>query len=266
MSVRCVVLAGLVFVFAEVSHAQVTALLPHRAVYDLTLARADAGSGIADVRGRMVMEWTDACDGYTLNQRIRTHISRSQGNEVVTDLNVSTWESKDGRTFRFGTRHVVNGRLGEAARGRAELKGDREPGQVRVVKPKRGGFVLPRGTVFPTEHMALLVAQAQAGASRVQSFVFDGSNTERVHQVIAFIGKRNPVRSYRGTGSDVLNQLASWPVHLAFFDVDNRLGVPEYEVRFRLFANSVAADVVLDYGDFAFRGALTQLDVLEAYC
>lgn len=266
MTVRCAVVTCLIFVFAEAGHAQVAALLPHRAVYDLTLARADAGSGIADVRGRMVMEWTDACEGYTLNQRIRTHISRIQGNEVVTDLNVSTWESKDGRTFRFSTRHVVNGRLGETTRGRAELPGDREPGQVRVVEPKRGAFALPRGTVFPTEHMALLVAQAQAGASRFQSFVYDGSSTERVYQVVAFIGKPTPARSYRGTGSDVLNQLASWPVQLAFFDIDDRLGVPEYEVRFRMFANGVAADVVLDYGDFAFRGTLTQLDALEAYC
>ena len=185
---------------------------------------------------------------------------------MTTDLNVSTWESKDGRIFRFSTRHLVNGRLSEETRGRAEMRSDREPGRVRVVKPKRGELVLPRGTVFPTEHMALLVAQAQAGAGRLARFVYDGSSTQRVHEVVAFIGKPNPVRSYRGIGSGVLGHLASWPVDIAFFNTDNRLGVPEYEVRFRMFANGVAADVVLDYGSFAFRGALTQLDALEAYC
>ena len=53
---------------------------PHRAVYDLTLARSDPTGAVTSLRGRLVMEFNDVCEGYTLNQRILTEAADMEGN------------------------------------------------------------------------------------------------------------------------------------------------------------------------------------------
>ena len=45
-------------------------LLSHRAAYRLSLAKADSGSGLAQVRGGLVLEWRADCDGWLSQQRL----------------------------------------------------------------------------------------------------------------------------------------------------------------------------------------------------
>ena len=40
-------------------------LLSHRAIYELSLASAASGSGVARVEGRMALEWVRTCEGFT---------------------------------------------------------------------------------------------------------------------------------------------------------------------------------------------------------
>ena len=55
-------------------------LTPHRAVYEVTLDDARSASGITGIDGRMVFEFTGSeCDGYTLNMRMVTQMTDSQG-------------------------------------------------------------------------------------------------------------------------------------------------------------------------------------------
>src|SRR4051794_7657632 len=45
-------------------------MVPHRAVYDLTLLRAGSSNGVENARGRFAMEFGgDVCDGYPLKYR-----------------------------------------------------------------------------------------------------------------------------------------------------------------------------------------------------
>ena len=53
---------------------------------------------------------------------------------------------------------------------------------------------------------------------------------------------------------------------LAYFTPGDQDGIPEYEVRLRLYQNGVASDLVLDYGDFAMRARLSRLDFLSTDC
>jgi hypothetical protein len=116
-------IVGAMVVSAPAGRAETLPLLSHRAVYDLELMRADAGSGVADIRGLLVMEWADVCDGYALSQRMAWQITEAEGAQVVIDFRVSSWESKDGLVFRFSTRSDVGGRDVEITEGRAQLDG-----------------------------------------------------------------------------------------------------------------------------------------------
>jgi len=84
-----------------------TKLVAHRAVYEMTLDDARSASGITGIDGRMVFEFTgSACDGYSLNMRMVTQMTDSQGQTNLTDLRSSTWEQGDGQKFRFSRRNI----------------------------------------------------------------------------------------------------------------------------------------------------------------
>jgi len=256
----------LVVVSASVS-AQAPALLAHRAIYDLALDRAASGSGVIGARGRLVMELADSCDGYTLNQRIRNEL-RQTGNDYIADLTVSTWEASDGSAFRFSSRHVVNDKTVEEILGRANGATNAGESEADFKKPSERKLVLPRETIFPTQHALLLLERAALGEKFVRATVFDGSSAEGLQATTAVILEHFPRGTYKGKGNGTLAQLESWRMQIAYFKIDTAGGdsQPEYEVAFRLFENGVSTDVTLDYGDFALKGVLKVFEPLPSNC
>ena len=256
----------LVVISTSVS-AQAPALLAHRAIYDLGLERATSGSGIVGARGRLVMEWADTCDGFTLNQRIRNEL-RQTGNDYIADLTVSTWEANDGSAFHFSSRHVVNDKTVEEVLGRAAAGRNADDGEAIFKKPSDSKLALPKGTIFPTQHALLLLKRAASGAKFVGATVFDGSSLDGLQTTTAVIVERFASGTYTGEGNSILAPLESWRMQIAYFKHDAAGGdsQPEYEVGFRLFENGVSTDVILDYGDFALKGVLKDFKPLASNC
>ena len=111
-------------------------LTPHRAVYEVTLDDARSASGITGIDGRMVFEFTGSeCDGYTLNMRMVTQMTDSQGQTNLTDLRSSTWEQGDGQKFRFQSAQYLNDKLGDITMGRAVRETPKEAVKVKLSQP-----------------------------------------------------------------------------------------------------------------------------------
>jgi len=111
-------LAGVAPLLAMVSYGEAQAfagkLVPHRAIYEMSLDDARTASGITGIDGRMVFEFTGSeCDGYSLNMRMVTQMTDSQGQTNLTDLRSSTWEQGDGQKFRFQSSQYLNDKLGD---------------------------------------------------------------------------------------------------------------------------------------------------------
>lgn len=238
---------------------------PHRAVYDLTLKRASAGGSVAEAGGRLVMEWSADCEGHILNQRILTRLVDSEGDEVLNDYRVASWESLDGTRFRFNARNEINGEVSEEVSGVAQLEAPGGAGSVSFTKPAGGRLELPRGVLFPTEHTLAVIRAARAGERLADIPLFDGSGPDALFHTFSVIGEaeRDPPEARRHA---ILDGVAAWPVHLAYFPAaakpDRPEGVPEFETSMRLFENGVTGDIVLDYGSFKLGGALSRLDAL----
>ena len=64
-----VVVAGLVA--ASTTAAGGAEIVPHRALYSMTLGSARNDSGVVDAHGTMDYEWGETCDGWTIEQRYR---------------------------------------------------------------------------------------------------------------------------------------------------------------------------------------------------
>ncbi len=61
-----------------------------------------------------------------------------------------------------------------------------------------------------------------------------------------------------------LADLISWPVSIGYFEPKGGDLTPSYQIDFRLYANGVSRELLIDYGDFSIHGTLTSLEYLKA--
>src|SRR5215475_121413 len=171
-------------------------LTPHRAIYEMTLDDTRTASGITGIDGRMVFEFTGSeCDGYTLNMRMVTQMTDSQGQTNLTDLRSSTWEEGNGQKFRFQSAQYLNDKLGDVTMGRATRNPDTAV-RVKLSEPSHAELNLSGKVLFPTQHSFALMDAAQHGQSLLQAQIYDGSEKgQKVYDTTAFIGKPVPAGS-----------------------------------------------------------------------
>lgn len=269
-AVGVLVLSGL-----AASEARSVELSAHRALYEITLESVRNGSEITDLRGRMMLEWADACDGWTVNQQVRMVLSHVGGPPLNNEFSFSSYEAKTGESFRFSMRSSADGRpyeefVGNATRGTSDKS--RSGGHVTFTTPEDLEVDLPEATMFPSEHLFLVVERALAGDRMIARTVFSGTGPDSIHEVTAFIGPEIP-RDSRRVGVDDPNAddamlgltgLRSWPVAMAYFPHAQQELEPEFEVSYRLLENGVAGSLLLDYGEFAMRAVLDKIEFLSS--
>jgi hypothetical protein len=245
-------------------------LVPHRAVYEMSLDDARQATGITGIDGRMVFEFSGSeCDGYTLNMRMVTQMTDSQGQSNMTDLRSSTWEEGKGQKFRFQSAQYLNDKLGDITMGRAVREPPETKVKVSLSQPARAELDFSGQVLFPTQHSIALIEAAQGGHNLLQAQIYDGSEKgQKVYDTSAFIGA--PVApgadpALEAVAKDKgLAELVSWPVSIGYFEAKDGDLTPSYQIDFRLYANGVSRDLLIDYGDFSIRGKLSSLEYLKA--
>ncbi len=244
--------------------AEAVEILPHRAVYRMELSALRGGSSVVDVSGRMDFEWQDACDAWTVAQRMRILVGYGDGNETDFGLTLNTWESKDGLNYRFFIRHLYSGRPSEEIRGRAQLEGAGKAGQGSFAQPEEKRVDLPAGTLFPVEHTQVLIEAVRAKALPLWRTVFDGSGESGLFGISAALVEALEPESSVPEGLESIKGQASWRLRLAFFDLGGpEAAEPEQEQALRIYANGVVDELVLDFPEFSVRAILEELEPLE---
>ncbi|RVU16327.1 cell envelope integrity EipB family protein [Methylobacterium oryzihabitans] len=253
-------------------------LAPHRAVYDLSLVRSGGTRAVESARGRIVFDFSgDACKGWALQYRQVTVLESSESGARTSDLRNTTFESGDGRAFRFRTQSDLNGQTGAPVDGNAER--DDKGLEVSLRGAKRNTLAVPGEVLFPAAHMRRLIEAAQAGQSTVAVKVFDGSDDGRkVYDTLAVIGPRRPVEAPKDGSAPqagapaadaveaplregAMATMPRWPVTLSYFSTGEGERTPVYVLSFDLYENGISGALRLDYGDFALKGALSRIDL-----
>ncbi|TWA87577.1 uncharacterized protein DUF1849 [Azospirillum brasilense] len=234
-------------------------ILPHRAVYKMSLLSARNSSKVSDVRGRMLFEWADACDGWTTEQRFQLRFVYAEGDEMAMTTNYTTWEAKDGQRYRFNVRKLINGEEDEEVRGDARLAKD-GTGTAAFSKPEPQDMELPPNTMFPTAHTLAVLDHAGAGETFFNRVVFDGADSEGATEVSTVIG--SAVQTKEDGADPLLKGKKAWPVRMAFFPLKSDSAQPEYEMSLRLLQNGVAESMQIDYGDFTVNAILEKVEAL----
>ncbi len=236
-------------------------LRPARSVYELKLDQSRKNPGIDAAKGRLVVELQESCGGFIFNQGFISKISSDEGPDIISDMQASVWESRDGRTVRFSLLNRIDGKISDQEQGRAGFD-SQGAGSAAWQLPKTRELALPKGTIFPISHNRIVLEHALRGSHGFEVALFDGSYDAGYYLASAVIGNRTD--RTQDEGKNLLTKdLSSWPVRLAYYHYDSHLGVPEFEVGFTLYSDGVVDDLVLDYPEFGLTGRLVQLQYFD---
>jgi hypothetical protein len=241
--------------------AQAGGFLPHRAVYVMKLDRAREGAGIAGVAGRMAVQWTQDCQGWTFEHRSTMNIALAEGAPLQLGTQVSTWESTAGDRYSFTLRHLSDGKETERVEGTATLGPDGS-GVARFTRPKPREYALPRGTLFPIAHSELVLGEAKGlkGAKTLSRVVFDGMGEEGPLEANAVLTRRDAA-----PGAPLAPALAGmrpFAISIAYFEPAAAASEPKHEMGMRLYDNGVVDRMTIQFDEFSVLATLERVEML----
>lgn len=253
--------------FAAVHGASAAAIVPHRAVYDLSLVQLRKGADLASVRGRLAFEIDgSACEGWSVSFRMMNRFQPAEGDAKLIDTQSTSYESADGLSLRYNEKEFINHAAQpetriSIARTAMDAEGKGEQGDAGTAP-----FSIPPYAVFPMQHQLRLMTRAEAGDTRDDSVIYDGSDGNKTFRAITFMGRRKApganARDARDPDAAALAGLASWPVSISYYrDGSETPDMPDYQVAFDLYENGVATGLLLDYNDFVLGGDLADLEL-----
>jgi hypothetical protein len=242
--------------------ASAAAIVPHFAVYKLSLGRSQGSGGVTHASGRIEFKWSEGCDGWAISQRTRMVLTSSQGQDFQSSWTLDAWESKDGLSYRFAVRRAEDGQAPEETRGKARLEGPGLGGRVDYSAPEERVLILPAGTVFPTQHSQDVLAAAARQELLLWRTVFDGTGRDGLFGVNAAVGRRIPADTEPSFDSPLIASVPSWRMQLAYFDPEEQSPEPDHVQAVRIYANGVVDRLQFDYADFVLEASLEQLEAL----
>ena len=235
-------------------------LVPHRATYRMSLGAATPGSGVIGARGAMEYRFAERCDGWTVENRTYLLLDYEGEGEVETAWDFASWESTDGLGYRFRVRHTRDGKVVDVFRGVAELAARGGAGVARFSSPNDAAVDLPRGTLFPTEHLALLLDAARDGGGHLVRTVFDGTSLKNPYRISAFIKEvEGGGKPFAAAG---LSENRTWRMNLAFYPVAQADPLPEFEIRVLYRADGIADGIRQDFSSFSVDLSLNHIEIL----
>ncbi len=241
------------------------AMVPHKAVYDLSLAKARSSQAASAISGKIVFTWRDVCDGWSVDYKAEMRVSFGERGTQQVAWQYSAWEGDDGERFRFFTRRSTGGG-GEPERRRGSARmTPGEGGTATLEQPDERTVELPADTMFPKAHSEAILERAQAGETFFWRHVFDGTGEgDGLFGVNAVVTRELAANEALPVDHPLVRDQRSWRVQLAYFPSGRQESTPESEQVTRLFANGVAGSIEIDYGDFVVDAELSELQALEA--
>ncbi|MCS6853779.1 MAG: cell envelope integrity EipB family protein [Elioraea sp.] len=256
-------LGAIAVILLPAGSGEAVSLASHRAGYRLALDTARPNPDVESAAGAMLYEVVDRCEGWTVEQRFTLQVVSRSGQAYEMASDYVTWEEKDGTRFRFRLRQATDGAVVQTLIGEARIDPATGAAEARYTAPDQQTIALPRGTMFPMQHTLRLLEAAERGARVFPAPIFDGTEEDGARDTNTVIFARlAPDASHP---QPALRPLPSFRVRIAFFDPQGT-GQPEYEIGIRYFANGVADDLRMDFGEFAVRGELVEYEELAGGC
>lgn len=170
----------------------------------------------------------------------------------------STWEAKDGLSFRFHMKQTTDTAVTSETDGQAKLDRTGGPGSAHYTLPHDKTSDLPAGVLFPMAHTEAILAAAREGKKFLGVPLFDGtSETGFQDSFITILSVLKPGPSQY----PVLSDLPSTRVRISFFEHGAANQTPDYVVGMRYWENGIADGLNMDFGEFVVNGKIKELAI-----
>jgi len=238
-------------------------LVAHRAVYSMKLGAVRSGAGLEAARGLMTISLEKSCAGWIVSQQMNMALQTSEGKELNQDYRFAGWESFDGKNYRFAVQSKMAGN-NENYKGKARLSGDGKSGRASYTVPEKKDLKLPGNTLFPINHMVLLIDRAQAGDNQVTRPIFEGTEGKGHQTVSAFIGSRIGPKKHGWHEKGPLMDRSGWKMRMGYYNADSKSSTPEFEIELLQLDNGVVPHLTQVFPTFNLVIDLKKIEKLPA--
>ena len=254
--------------FTSVYAGNFKLLHPHRAIYDISLVKAETRSGIKDIDGRIVYQLNGSqCEGISLQFRFVANIQTAR-EEYITDQRTATYESGDGEEFSFQTNSYVNEVADQLVSGFANQEEESIKLSLTGKTPKK--LELEKA-IFPSSHITDILEAASEGKTFLNHMIFDGSGEgDEVFKTSTVIGKPKLFDEIQvKEGAEIYNKILNkkaWPINISYFETkfDNSSeGLPVYEVSMIIHEDGVTREMTMRYPDYTLKAALKAIEYFK---
>jgi hypothetical protein len=233
---------------------RVVNIMPHRAFYTVKLKSANGDSSVQNTDGRMIIELTHDCEGWTLTQESASVVDlKSAPSEMMRSV-YTAWESEDGKSLRFKTERIFNEKLKDSVEGMADFTG--KGGTITYQTPEIKEVTMRMGTLPPIAHMKKLIETAASGKQTYSIQVFDGSFYGNPVLIDTFIGDKKGVCKITESKSMV------YPMNLAIYAMPSTSSNPNFEIKQNMGENGVMCSYEINFGDYTVEGKLDRFEPL----
>lgn len=237
----------------------VSKMVPHKALYDISLRSVYSSAQIANISGKMYYEWKPMCDAWVSSHRFTLLYEYADSPAMIVTSDFTTYETMDGTSFSYASKRERDGQLYQVIRGQAEN------GQAVMTSPEGLTFDLPKETFFPVAHTVALLDKAWSGEKFFNSIIFDGSDEEGPVEVNAVISGDKDISgmTFADNVDTSLLESPAKSVRLAFFPLESDMPNADYEMSISLHDNGVISDMDIEYSDFSLRQRLVALERIK---
>lgn len=237
-------LAGLVL--AAQATPALTDVVPHQAIYKLSLSSKSPSSRFSGLTGAAVTQIERTCEGWKVDEQIVMTMETVAGGVINREMTFKAKESLDGETFSFDSRSVTNGQKEQFKGSARSVKGGKS--EAEFVVPRPFEMPLPDGTYFYVGLTNWLVNLAKSGTRAGEAMSFDGSDDDGPQKMTAFILPDKTTTEPVSGDADLL-AVKAWRARLAFFKLDSQNSNPEFEIALRFLENGIVTRFEMIFDD-----------------
>ncbi|MGY9003649.1 MAG: EipB family protein [Rhodospirillales bacterium] len=254
-------LSALLYVVFVNGTAHAANLVAHRAVYSMKLGEVRSGANLESARGLMTISLEKSCAGWVVSQHMNMALQTSEGREINQNYRFAGWESLDLKNYRFAVRSRMAGN-DESFKGKAQLSAQGNGGTASYTVPEKKILNLPKNSLFPIGHMALLIDQALEGKNQVSRPVFEGTEGDGPQTVSAFIGPSVGPEKHGWNTKGPLMDRKGWKMRLGYYKADSQSSTPQFEVELLQLDNGVVPHLVQVFPTFTLVVDLKKIEKL----
>lgn len=222
-------------------------ITPHKAIYDITMQKRHQDVDIQNIEGHLNYSLRQTCEGWMSDYQSDTVFSTRQGQKNIVNA-LSFVEALDGSSFHYALYQKEDGRLVDDTRGNVINSDDAATIRYRHgMQYEEADF--DQKLYFPINHIETLLERAHAGEKMVSVPLFDGTADHDYQYVTAFL---TPIHGQN-----------AWHVDMAFYDRQNELPEPLYEMQFDLNDSGILEMMQVSYPDFTLIQKIRDVKLLE---